>query len=282
MAKEAYIGIGNIARKIKSVYIGDENGVAKSIRKGYIGDENGVAKLWFDFRKKIGEYGIGESVFLNVGGTLKEFLVVHQGIPDSTLYDSSCNGSWLLMKDLYQSHVWDEGNSNNYRYSDVSIYLNNDVFALFDVDVQSAIKTVKIPYSYCNDESQVEASVNSGSSGAEVKIFLPSTGELGYDHGSGSSLHAKDGANLDYFKDTVSGGKDAKRIAYYNGTANYWHTRTCRGYATTLTYYVDLNGQFFNSGAVSNRCTRPMLILPPETLFDRKSNLFLSNGGVKG
>lgn len=227
--------------------------------------------------KPLSSYAVGESVFLNIDGVSRGFLVVNHGIPsDSSLYDSSCDGTWLLMKDLVYNHTWDAGNSNNYRSSDVNIYLNGDFLALFDTDVQNTIKQVKIPYSYCNDESQIEANVNSGAKGAEVKIFLPSTGELGFDHGSGSSLHAKDGANLKYFENTASGSADPLRIAYDDGTANYWHTRTCRGYATTLTYYVDLNGQFFNAGAVSNRMIRPALIMPGETLFNSAIHTFIS------
>ena len=50
--------------------------------------------------KAISTLAVGSSVYLNVGGVRKEFLVVHQGKP-SSLYDSSCNGTWLLMKDIY-------------------------------------------------------------------------------------------------------------------------------------------------------------------------------------
>ena len=41
---------------------------------------------------------VGSTVKLKVNGTAREFLVVHQGKP-SSLYDESCNGTWLLMKD---------------------------------------------------------------------------------------------------------------------------------------------------------------------------------------
>ena len=45
MSKGAYIGVGNSAKKIKSIYIG-VNGVAKKVKKAYIGVNN-VAKLWW-------------------------------------------------------------------------------------------------------------------------------------------------------------------------------------------------------------------------------------------
>ena len=40
-------------------------------------------------------FALGNTPYLNVGGVRKEFLVVHQGLP-SSLYDASCDGTWLL------------------------------------------------------------------------------------------------------------------------------------------------------------------------------------------
>lgn len=45
MAKKAYVGVGNVARKAKKIYIG-VNGVARKVKKAYIG-VNGVARLCF-------------------------------------------------------------------------------------------------------------------------------------------------------------------------------------------------------------------------------------------
>ena len=44
---------------------------------------------------------VGSTVKLTVNGKAREFIVVHQGKP-SSVYDESCNGTWLLMKDIYQ------------------------------------------------------------------------------------------------------------------------------------------------------------------------------------
>lgn len=44
---------------------------------------------------------VGSSVYCNVNGTKTEFIIVHQSKP-SSLYDDSCNGTWLLMKDIYE------------------------------------------------------------------------------------------------------------------------------------------------------------------------------------
>ena len=48
---------------------------------------------------------VGSTVKLKVNGTAKEFIVVHQGKP-SSLYDNSCDGTWLLMKDIYENRQW--------------------------------------------------------------------------------------------------------------------------------------------------------------------------------
>lgn len=42
---------------------------------------------------------IGSTIKLKVNGSAKDFIVVHQGKP-SSVYDDSCTGTWLLMKDI--------------------------------------------------------------------------------------------------------------------------------------------------------------------------------------
>ena len=66
----------------------------------------------------IGTFAVGKTITLNVSGKAKEFIVVHQGKP-SSLYDDSCNGTWLLMKDIYENRVWQSGNINKYESSDI-------------------------------------------------------------------------------------------------------------------------------------------------------------------
>lgn len=36
---------------------------------------------------------VGSTVKIKVDGTVKDFIIVHQGNPDSTIYDSSCDGT---------------------------------------------------------------------------------------------------------------------------------------------------------------------------------------------
>ena len=49
---------------------------------------------------KLGAKAVGSIVKIKVNGAAKDFIIVHQGKP-SSVYDDSCNGTWLLMKDIY-------------------------------------------------------------------------------------------------------------------------------------------------------------------------------------
>ena len=46
MAKKLYVGVDNVAQRIKKAYIG-VNGIAKKIKKIYIGDANNKARLFY-------------------------------------------------------------------------------------------------------------------------------------------------------------------------------------------------------------------------------------------
>ena len=57
---------------------------------------------------------IGSTVKLMEGGTAVDYLVVNQGIPsNSSLYDSSCNGTWLLRKDIHSERQWGDDSKVN-------------------------------------------------------------------------------------------------------------------------------------------------------------------------
>lgn len=45
----------------------------------------------------LGNKSVGDSVYLKVDGSWKEFVIVHKGLPSSD-YDESCNGVWLKSK----------------------------------------------------------------------------------------------------------------------------------------------------------------------------------------
>lgn len=50
------------------------------------------------FGKHALDYTVGESVFLIENNSPVEYIVVHQGNPDVNIYDTSCDGTFVLRK----------------------------------------------------------------------------------------------------------------------------------------------------------------------------------------
>ena len=150
---------------------------------------------------------VGSTVTLKVDGSDTAFLVVHQGNPDPGVYDASCEGTWLLMKDVYTERVWD--NRNDYAASLLHAWLNGAFLELLDSGIRQAVKTVKLPYA---DGS----GIHSGGAGVSAQAFLLSMREMGTPAAQKAGL-ADEGALLDYFADG-DGGEDPLRAAALGGT----------------------------------------------------------------
>nr|DAY80559.1 MAG TPA: hypothetical protein [Caudoviricetes sp.] len=214
--------------------------------------------------KAIGTLAVGSSVYLNVGGVRKEFLVVHQGLP-SSMYDASCNGTWLLMKDCYENRAWNNSNVNKYETSDIHSYLNSTFLNLFDSDIKDAIKQVKIPYRQGGGSGGTD---QSGANGLPCKVFLLSGPEAGL---AGASYIPNDGTKLDYFNANTK--IDSKRIAYLSGTATAWWLRSPSTYSANYVLVVNSQGGY-NDTYASNACgIRPALVLPSDALVDDSGNV---------
>lgn len=123
-----------------------------------------------------GDLAIGDITQLNVDGAATDFIVVHQGKP-SSLYDDSCDGTWLLMKDVYEQRQCHSSSTNGYANNTIHSYLNSTFLALFDSNIQSAINQVKIPYV---NGIGPDGFVASGSNGLNCKIFLLAGYEIGF------------------------------------------------------------------------------------------------------
>lgn len=204
---------------------------------------------------------VGSTVKLKVNGTAKEFIVVHQGKP-SSLYDDSCNGTWLLMKDIYENRVWQSGNINKYESSDIHTYLNNTFLNLFESNIRDAIKQVKIPYRKNGGSGGTD---QSGANGLSAKIFLLSGYEVGWTT-SDYSYFPVDGAKLSYFESGTGTSANNKRIANLNGSAASWWLRSPYSYLTSSVWFVFSNGVCGDGGASGSRGVRPALILPSTLL----------------
>ena len=213
----------------------------------------------------LGAVAVGSSVYMNINGVRTEFLVVHQGLP-SSLYDGSCDGTWLLMKNVYETRQWHNSNSNSYKASTIHTYLNGTFLNLFDADIKAQIKTVKIPYVNGTGSSAVA----SGSSGLSAQIFLLSGYEVGWTQ-STDQYFPIDGACLSYFSGTSA--TDSKRIAYLNGTATRWWLRSPYTGVTRSAWYVLASGNCSSDRCSGSYGVRPALVMPTEMGVDDSGNV---------
>lgn len=195
---------------------------------------------------KLSTKAVGSIVKIKVNGAAKDFIIVHQGLPSSA-YDASCNGVWVVMKDIYTTMKWD-GSNNDYLNSDMTAYLNGTFISLIDADIRNAIKQVKIPYTnYSNNN------VMSGSNGLSCKVFLLSGTEVGF---SGVSYMNTEGAKLSYF-DSAS-----KRVAYNGSSAAVWWLRSPYTSYSSLVWRVESDGSLDYWSYYDTYGVRPAFVLP--------------------
>lgn len=208
----------------------------------------------------LGSKAVGSTIKLKVNGSARNFIVVHQGKP-SSVYDDSCNGTWLLMKDIYESRQWDSSNTNDYANSTIHSYLNGTFMNLVESSIKNAIKQVKIPYRKGHGTSKT---VTSGSNGLSAKIFLLSATETSFSYGS---MPSGEGAELAYFKGCADLDSDSKRVAYLNGSATSWWLRSP---GCNITYkralVVGSDGDCGDTSCSYSTGIRPALILPSTLL----------------
>ncbi len=207
----------------------------------------------------LGDTAIGGVVKINVNGTAIDFLVVNQGNPDSSIYDSSCDGTWLLMKSLYaEMSYWGSSTTNEYSKSQSHTYGNNTFYNLISGEIRALIKTVKIPYVNGTGSSGTLAT---GANGLSTKIFSLSGTEVGL---SSFYLQSGEGAVLDYFV----GASSTTRIAYplNSSKADQWMLRTPHKSNDTDATAVSKNGSAstVSYGLGGTDYIRPAFVLPSD------------------
>ena len=210
-----------------------------------------------------GDIDVGTEVILNENGQPVNYLIVNQGIP-SALYDASCEGTWLLRKDIAENRQWHSSNNNDYANSTIDNYLNSTFLNLFESNIRDAIKQVKLPY---RKGAGYGKTVTSGASGLSAKIFLLSSTEVSCNH---DYMPTNEGAELSYFAGCADNGADNKRIAYLNSSAAVWWLRSpfCySGYGSTRALYVFSGGDWGHYNCSDSYGIRPTLILPYEFKF---------------
>lgn len=202
---------------------------------------------------------IGSTIKLKVNGSAKDFIVVHQGKP-SSVYDDSCNGTWVLMKDIYTTYTF--GNNNSYKDSSIHTYLNGTFYNLIDSDIRAAIKQVKIPYQ--NGTGGGDGSLATGANGLSTKVFLLSGYEVGWTTSDDRNF-PKDGIRLAYFG-SGSGG-NSKRVAYNGSSTAMWWLRSPHTDNYGSVWAVNTEGSYDAGRWNYHSCgVRPALILPSTLL----------------
>ena len=206
------------------------------------------------------DLAVGDIVKLTESGTSVEYIVVNQGIPTGgeSLYDSSCDGTWLLRKDCSLKMIWHKNtNVTNYDETDIYSWLNNSYILSLGAVEQNSIKQVNIPYCYIFGTSQTIKQISG-------KAFLLSSYEIG------GKLGFEDGKKLSYFESGDGTTALNKRIAKYEGETISWWTRT-----TFASYklVVDTDGTFVKIESDIEKYVRPALILPSTAKFDKDTKI---------
>lgn len=197
---------------------------------------------------------VGQEVNLPYNGVMVPHIVVHIGNPIAALYDASCDGVWLLRKDVVGPGAWNSSGVNTLAESTIMSTMAGYV-SNYSNDVQTAIKTVKIPYCIGNGSS----TVNSGANGLECKVFPLSGREVGL---NSSAQDAVDGAKLEYFLSGDYANSQQKRIAKLDGIdSDYWlRSPNMNGSATAN--YILSSGSRGGIGVTSSKGLRPAFIMP--------------------
>ena len=217
-------------------------------------------KLWQVASKKpAGDYVVDDIVQLRENLVPVDYIVVHQGLP-SSMYDASCDGTWLLRKDIAENRSWDSGSSSVLETSDIQAYLNGDWMNRYDPDVVQAIKQVKIPY---RQNGGSDGTDRNGANGLSCKIFLLSGKEVGWDS-SDNQYFPNDGAKLAYFLDGTISSANRKRVAKLNGSATDWWLRSPGAGSTVGVWNVYSNGRYNSWGASASCGVRPAFVLPSD------------------
>lgn len=261
-----YVGVRSVAKKIDKMYWGDGAGIARAVQKAYFGDPRGVAELWYQRGAPLGSLAVGSVVYFAVGGVRTPWIVVEQGCPSPMYYDASCDGTWLLCKDVYESKQWSKTVKNDYSLSGIRAYMDSTFLDAIDQNVKSVIKDVRIPYRPGGGSS---TSVNSGANGLRCKVFLLSAAEVNL----GFNNRPKEGVWLKYFMNCNTTGADDIRVANYNGVPGDWWLRTPDTAASKNAVLVTKTGAMGSANVAYLHGFRPALIMPQEVLVDGEGNV---------
>ena len=181
---------------------------------------------------------IGSIIKIKINGTVTDFILTNLGAPNSSY--KNANGAWLTQKNIYNNQVFNSSSDQAYANSSIKTWLENTYLNYIESELQPYILTPTLP---------IAAGKSISATTTKSKVFLLSITE------TGAITKNNDGSKLSYFSDNSS------RIAYYNGSASYWWTRSPYSYYSNTMYYVNSIGDWNYINARDSCGVRPTFIV---------------------
>lgn len=229
------------------------------------------------FGVSVGELAVGTSVYMNVDGSRREFIIVQQGNPNPVIYDASCDGTWVTQKQSVHTGIW-SSRYNIYEDSTIHSYLNSTYLTSLDENIQRLIKQVKIPY--LQNGTLANSTLSIGENGLSTKVFALSKKEVGTTLGDDRYI-PDDGTKLDYFIDGANG--NARRAGFeLIGIANSYALRspwtapdsTNAAWSIGITGVVDHAGEAWSTSVKNSMYYLATFILPSDdAIIDDNFNI---------
>ena len=199
---------------------------------------------------------------------------MHKGNPDATMYDTSCNGAWLLRKTAFPNIAWNSTASSNWSTCDAMKWLRDTYPA--KTNISSIMNVAKVPY--------IGPQMNqiiSGANGNAAKCFLLSNAEVGFANTENYPIKLC-GKKLDYFDSTNASSASTKRMCYSSENESSgvsWWLRTQPTNNQSNAEFVGITGEYGNVDVSSISMmgqmfsVRPAFIVPLDTPIDSSNNI---------
>lgn len=200
---------------------------------------------------KLSELAEGSIVKINENGTPTEFYVAKHN------YESGLNGAGrtlLVRKDCCDQIAFNSTGINKYASGTVDTWLNETYKSRLDANIRSAISTTMFYYTIGDNNITITTLSRS--------VFLLSgkecdkTQQLANSEGSVLPIASK------------------LQIAYYNGSAVEWWSRTPMNDNKWQACHFSTAGNFGYGNCSASRYTRPCFTIPSNALFDETTLVF--------
>ncbi|QNO18806.1 DUF6273 domain-containing protein [Caproicibacterium amylolyticum] len=218
------------------------NGVWQQVTARYV-KQNGAWNQVYSSGKKLSDLPVGSLLKINESGVPQQYIIVHQGNPDTSIYDISCNGTWVMRSNLFvgikYSNIYDV---TSFLLSNANSWLNNTFVQT--LSIQNQLINATIPCIF---------------NSVQCKAFLLSVSECG---DMTRTESASEGKPLTFFQSDAA----EQRKSY----ANYSILRTPFRQITTSgnQYVVQENSWGYMQGNTTNDAIgfRPAMILNSDAL----------------